>query len=397
MARSSDPRLTRRQKLPSLWTHTLGACTLLVGVGAALIGAVHFYGTSEDAVAAQSVAVPARPQAVTSQNLNGENDTLPDLLDGDVAPGTNPTTNIAAVDALGNPIVGRDEGLAGGNGSAPKTVTISGQNIPPSAVITALTKSSPFGPIPTVSRDGRKAVSVYARPAKIAAGTKPVAIIIGGLGINRSVTQRAINELPTDVTLSFAAHAQSLQSQINQARARGFEVMIELPMESAAFNPSEPGANRALRVNGTNVKSSNLRNLDWLLSRAGGYFGVINYNGDLFLGRSDTVVPILSRLASSGLGFVFDGSSTAPSLKTLAGASGLPFTTAYTLIDDNPDTGAINTKLALLAADAKSGGSAPIGVGFSYPQTIDAVVDFTQGLNAQGLSLVPASSMLKGG
>ncbi|WP_371395552.1 divergent polysaccharide deacetylase family protein [Fretibacter rubidus] len=396
MVRSSDPRLTQRQKLPSLWTHTLGACTLLVAVGAALIGALHVYGTDDDAVAVQTVTVPARPQAVAAQNLNSDSDTLPDLLEGDVAPGTNPTTTLAAVDALGNPI-NADEGLAGGNNRDASPVVVSGQNNPPSAVITALTKASPFGPIPTISRDGRKPVNVYARPAKLSAGTKPIAIVIGGLGINRTVTQRAINELPTDVTLSFAAHAQGLQGQINQARARGFEVMIELPMESASFNASEPGANRALRVNGTNVKSSNLRNLDWLLSRAGGYFGVINYNGDLFLPRSDTVVPILARLSSSGLGFIFDGSSTAPSLQTLAGASGVPFTTAYTLIDDNPDTGAINTKLALLAADAKSGGNAPIGVGFSYPQTIDAVIDFTQDLNGQGLSLVPASSMLKGG
>jgi len=81
--------------------------------------------------------------------------------------------------------------------------------------------------------------------------------------------------------------------------------LIELPMESADFNAAEPGADRALMANRN--AAANQRNLDWLLSRAQGYFGVTNYNGDMFLTRADVAAPILDKLAKSGLSFVSDG------------------------------------------------------------------------------------------
>jgi len=74
-------------------------------------------------------------------------------------------------------------------------------------------------------------LSAYKRPFSAGSGKRPVSIIIGGLGVNRSLTNQAINELPADVTLSFAAHAPGLQNWINQARAKGHDVFIEPPME----------------------------------------------------------------------------------------------------------------------------------------------------------------------
>lgn len=388
----------RRKKPKSLWFHILAAFGVVVALFAIVAVAVMHFGRANDAITMQSVPLSERPNTVNSQSLDNQNARLPDLLGGETAQGENPTEQIVQLDALGNPIDTNSGGLAGGNDVAPMSVTINGQLQTPSAVIAALTKNSPFGPVPAIASDGRKAVSSYARTANIAPGTKPISIIIGGLGINRTLTRRAMNDLPPNVTLSFAAHALDLQNQIDEARQRGFEVMLELPMESKEFDAAEPGANRALRVTGSNIKTTNMRNLDWLMSRANGYFAVTNYNGDAFLSRSDVMVPMLTRLSSSGLGFIFDGSSAAPSLPTLASASALPYAKAYTLLDENPDTGSINERLAALAAHASAKSTqadAAIGFGFTYPQTLDAVIAFTANLNAQGLSLVPASSMLK--
>jgi len=213
--------------------------------------------------------------------------------------------------------------------------------------------------------------------------------------VNIDLTNRAIDELPADVTLSFAAHATNLQDKISRAREKGHEVLLELPMENTAFDMTEPGAKRALMANGDNIRANNLRNLDWVMSRAGGYFGVTNYNGDIFLNRSDAVIPVLKRLSDSGLGFVFDGSTAAPSLPALANASAIPFSQAYTLIDSTPDSASIQDALAKLTSQAQAG-NAPLGVGFSYPQTIDAAKAYIDGLPALGLSLVPASATLKG-
>lgn len=393
----------RRRKKVSLWKHLFGALTVLLGILLAVAIYVDIYGDAGDAIPQQRVDLAPIPQAPAFDSLNGTSETLPDLL-GEVAEGENPTEKIDTQlkrDALGNPIGGDATeimaGPAASNASPTVTplgdITINGQAIGGGLIpapVAGLSKSTPYGPIPARGSDGRTPFKVYARPYTAVPNTKPISLVIGGLGINRTLTERAINELPADVTLSFAAHAPNLQSHINAARKRGHEVLLELPMESTDFNPAEPGAEWALRV-GSEASVQNKRNLDRLLSRASGYFAVTNFNGDLFLQRSDHVVPMMASLSDAGVGFVFDGSATAPSLPTLANASRLPFLKAFALIDTTPDAANITAELERMSKLAQ-GGTAPVGVGFSYPQTIDAVIEWVNSLKARGLTLAPVSS-----
>lgn len=396
------------RKKVSLWRHVFGALTLCIIAALVVVAYVEVYGDAGDAVPEQRVELSLPPQPAAFDSLNGTGSALPDLL-GDVEPGDNPTDAIAQqqaqprLDALGNPIRGQAEDVMAGPSSvstppAPASIstgeiTINGQAIGRGLIkapAAGLSRTTPYGSIPAPASDGRTAFKVYARPYAAVSNTKPVSLMIGGLGINRALTKRAIDELPAEISLSFAAHAPNLQSQINAARARGHEVMIELPMESEEFDTSEPGAEWALRV-GSASTTQNTRNLDRLLSRASGYFAVTNYNGGLFLQRSDSVVPMMASLSEAGLGFIFDGSVAAPSLSTLANASRLPYLKAFTMIDSNPDRASIKGELDRMTKLAGSG-AAPVGVGFTYPQTIDAVSEWVSGLERQGLTLAPVSS-----
>ena len=396
----------RQPKKVSLWRHLIGSVSLMIALTVLVFSYIEVFGDAGDAVPEQRVELAEPPQPAAFDSLNGSGSTLPDLL-GDVALGDNPTDTIAQqqqLDALGNPIGGQEEEkMAGEDLSAPSTssapsiggITINGRAIGGGLVkapVAGLARTSPYGSIPARASDGRTAFKVYARPYTAASNAKPVTLVIGGLGINRTLTARAINELPPEVSLSFAAHASNLQSQINLARARGHEVLLELPMESEDFNPVEPGAEYTLRVVGGST-ADNERNIDRLLSRASGYFAVTNYNGGLFLQRSDSVVPMMASLSKAGLGFVFDGSVAAPSLSTLANASRLPYLKASSLIDNTPDSASINSELERLASAASSG-AAPVGFGFTYPQTIDAVAKWVTELEAQGLTLAPVSSRI---
>jgi len=392
-----------KKNYPPLWRHALIALILFAAALAAIAAYIEFYGDANDAIPQQRVDLNLPPQPAAFDSLNGTGGALPDLL-GDVAENTNPTETIAQqqVDALGNPIGAQpSEVMAGQSPDNVKRssdiggITINGQSIAAGLIkapVAGLSRNTPYGAIPARASDGRRAFDVYARPYTAGANMKPVSLVIGGLGINSALTTRAIEELPPEITLSFAAHAPNLQDQINTARARGHEVLLELPMESADFDPAEPGAEWALRVGGT-VSAQNKRNLDRLLSRASGYFAVTNYNGDLFLQRSDSVVPMMATLSEAGLGFVFDGSVAAPSLTTLANASRLPFLKAFSLIDSNPDSASIKSELDRITALADSG-TAPVAFGFTYPQTIDAVSDWVKNLPSQGLTLAPVSSRI---
>ena len=398
------------QPLPSRKKHLLLAVSFVTLVAAAAYGMTQFLGNPTDAEVKGHVAVAPMPLPPASDTLGGESDALPDLLAGEVPLNVNPTAAAPPKrDALGNPIDSNDTSPptapvtialspSSPNTSGPRTITIDGAPIDGSsaalapAPIAGLSKMSAYGRVPAISPSGLTPRDAYKRPYKAVAGKRPVSVIIGGLGVNRGLTTQAINELPADVTLAFAAHAPGLQNWVNQARARGHEVLIELPMESAGFNPAEPGADRALMA--SRNAAANMRNLDWLLSRAQGFFGVTNYNGDVLLTRADVVAPILDKLETSGLSFISDGSVSAPSLPALSTSAKLPFSRGYTLIDPQQDTAIIRSELSRLSAQAVNS-SGTIGVGFAYPETIAAVKGWARSLDSQGLALAPASSTLR--
>ena len=74
----------------------------------------------------------------------------------------------------------------------------------------ALLEDTAFGRLPIVGPDGRRPMDQYARPSSGARGVR-IAIVVSGLGLSQTGTQRAIAELPEEITLAFAASGYSLQ------------------------------------------------------------------------------------------------------------------------------------------------------------------------------------------
>ncbi len=261
------------------------------------------------------------------------------------------------------------------------------------APISGLSRPSPFGlvPAPNAAR-GQSPLLAYKRPFTApAAKYKQVSLIVGGLGVNRALTLRAINELPPDVTLSFAAHTNGLQGWIDQARSKGHEVLLELPMEPYNFDPRPASAQYVLR---SDVPPAvNIRNLDYLLSRAQGYFGVTNYLGEKFLQTPTANSSILAQLKDSGLGFIHDGTGASITLNATADSHNLSWTQNRAVIDNNPEVSKIRDVLTTLELGAND--KTPVlGMGFSYPQTIDAIIAWYEDSAERGMVLAPASAGL---
>lgn len=359
----------------------LAASFLLLGFSLPVV-AVTLFGDAEDARSEGSLALAPLPQTETLAPLDDETLDTPDLLAGDVPEGVNPTDAIK-IAGTGN----------ASTSTAPEPKRI---DIPPNfralprAPIAGLTRQSAFGPVP--SKAAGNALIAYRRPYIPQTGKQPVSLIFGGLGINRSFTQDAITSLPADVTLSFAAHSVGLQDWVNSAREDGHEVLIEVPMESVDFNPTASGLDRTLRV--SLPPSENSRRLDWILSRAQGYAGLINFNGDAFLTRTDIAAPFMDRLSRTGLGFLTDGAFETPSLPALATSVDQPFKAGHGLIDPDPIAQVISSRLSGLSQAAASG-SHPVGVGFAYPQTLEEVQAWIATLDEQNLQLAPATAALK--
>jgi polysaccharide deacetylase 2 family uncharacterized protein YibQ len=254
----------------------------------------------------------------------------------------------------------------------------------PAAPIAGLTAPGPGGLLPIIGKDGKTPFQAYARPFKDN-GKPRIALVVGGLGLNAAATRAAIERLPPEVTLSFVPYADGLQGWIDLARADGHEVMLEIPMEPLDYPNNDPGPYTLMA---SARPEETVKRLEWLLSRATGYFAVTNYLGGRFLTADAAMAAFTGALKARGLGFVDDGSAPRRT------ASGLPRASADTIVDEQLSADAIDRQLLALEAAALQRGQA-LGAGFAYPLTVDSVIRWAQGLAGRGYQLAPASAIAR--
>jgi polysaccharide deacetylase 2 family uncharacterized protein YibQ len=230
---------------------------------------------------------------------------------------------------------------------------------------------------------------IYARKFSNPEGRPMVGLVIGGLGLNATQTQLAIDDLPADVTLSFALDSKKLEHWIKTARADGHEVLIEVPMEAYDYGRMKMHPDTLLA--GAEPKA-NLARLDAVLSRATGYFGIVNYQGAKFAADAAAAAPVLERLSEKGLAFIDDGSLERTNLTSLARASSLRYARAAGPIDTRQTPADISAELMDLEAIALEKGAA-FGSGYAFPVTVEAAKVWISQLEEKGLILAPVSAI----
>jgi polysaccharide deacetylase 2 family uncharacterized protein YibQ len=260
----------------------------------------------------------------------------------------------------------------------------------PRAPFQGMTEQGPNGPMPIIGPNGRTSSQAYARPFTPDASKPSIAIIIGGLGFNAAATTQAIDELPPEVTLSFVPYANNLQSWIDRARARGHEVLLELPMEPFDPDADDTGPQTLLA---SAPSAQNIGRLEQLLSRGAGYFGVTNYQGARFATSAQASGPVVQALRRRGLVLISSGIGQRTALSVEAGRAGVSNTAADRIIDARREAEAIDEQLLNLEALALQNHSA-LGAGFAYPVTMEQVGRWARDINSRGYQLAPASAVL---
>lgn len=253
----------------------------------------------------------------------------------------------------------------------------------------ALIENTAEGPLPRVAADGRTPMTAYAASAP--AGKYRIAIVVRGLGISAQATQAALDNLPPAVTLAFAPYAHDVGRWVAQARKRGHEVLLEIPMEPYDFPDSDPGPHTLQAGRG---EGANLDRLKWALTRFTGYAGVTNLLGQRFLSDSDALSPVLTYLAQHGLYFFDNGSATQSVAPLVAGQVGAPVVQANAAVDTVQAGLEIDHRLADLEHVARADGQAA-GSAFLYPVSVARIAAWAKGLKARGFVLVPASAIVR--
>ena len=254
----------------------------------------------------------------------------------------------------------------------------------PAAPIAGYSTPGPGGALlPAIGPDGRAPAEVYARPFQ-SNGKPKIALVIGGLGLNAKATREAIEQLPPEVTLSFVPYSEGLQGWIDLARQNGHEVLLETPMEPNDYPDNDPGPYTLMA--GAPAQETQGR-LDWLMSRAVGYFGLTNYLGSKFLANTSAMAAFTGSLRQHGLAFVDDGSAVGDT------GNGAPRASADKVIDEDLAGDSIDRQLLALEAAALQNGQA-MGSGFAYPITLAQVSKWAADLPNRGYQLAPASALL---
>lgn len=252
-----------------------------------------------------------------------------------------------------------------------------------------LLEDTPEGRLPIVGPDGLRPMDQYARPWSGARGTR-IGLVVGGLGLSQTGTQRAIRELPAEVTLAFAAAGNSLKRWMQEARRDGHEILLQIPMEPFDYPASDPGAHALLVSRGA---QKNLAELHRNMGQITNYTGIMNYLGGRFLSDAGALEPVMRDLGRRGLLFLDDGTSAQSLSGTLAGAFDVPHGFADAVVDGELSHGAILRKLDELERIARRNGTA-IGVASAFEESVAAIAEWMEEAGGRGIEFVGVSALV---
>lgn len=211
-------------------------------------------------------------------------------------------------------------------------------------------------------------------------------VIIDDMGLDRNAFEE-IMSLPGPVTLSFLPYARNIQPLVDEASARGDDILLHLPMEPAGSADPGPGS---LKID---MKSDELfKALSWNLGRFEGYVGVNNHMGSRFTRNEQAMKRVLSYLDQRGLFFI-DSLTTGASVALDAGASvGADVYARDVFLDSEPGRSNVQRQLDLAERIAQKTGYAIV---ICHPRrdTLDVIGPWLTTAPARGFELATVSSL----
>lgn len=215
-------------------------------------------------------------------------------------------------------------------------------------------------------------------------GAARVAIIIEGLGLNKTATEAAIESLPSGVTLAFSPYARDLQDWLVKAQNAGHEVLIEVPMESKRFPANDPGP---LGLLTSLDQIENADRLSAILELAQGTAGILDVTGSRFRESAEHINIVMNNLDARGLFYV----QGRPGLRL--GNNRVASATADIVLDERAFRASIDARLDYVERLAKYQGSS-VAVTSAKPVNFERLALWLDEIGARGISVTPVSEIL---
>lgn len=243
--------------------------------------------------------------------------------------------------------------------------------------------------LPRIGPSGLTSITAYAASFDTADPRPRVGLIVASIGLDARESKNVIDGLPAAATLAFSPYAPDPVPLVAEARAKGHEYLISLPLEPSGYPLSSAG-DASLLVDAP--PGQNLAHLDWALSRITGYVGATGGMDGMYDNRFSAVAPLLEtlerRLAGRGLLYI-DARAGNPGPQAVIGR------TVDVIVDQPAIAKVIEANLAKLEAIARRRGSALGIVGWAGPRTLQELTAWAASLPASGLVLAPVTALVQ--
>ena len=225
-------------------------------------------------------------------------------------------------------------------------------------------------------------------PLSVPHGKKPmIAIVIDDVGLDLRGSKRA-TDLPAFITLSFIPYANHLKEQTRDAREKGHELLLHMPMEPVGHDSPGPGALL------TSLSMPELqRRFETALASFTGFDGVNNHMGSKFTAYPAGMEMVVGELKQRNLFFLDSRTSPQTVGEATAKKEGLPNIARDVFLDDDEKIDAVRKQLARTEYVALHKGHA-VAIGHPHINTLEALEEWIADAEARGFIFVPLHQLV---
>lgn len=224
------------------------------------------------------------------------------------------------------------------------------------------------------------------------AGKHRIAFIIDDIGYDPAPVYRLIH-MDIPVTLSILPRCPHSRKAAAEATLNGLEIMLHLPMEPIEYPEKNPG-DGALFTSMTQGEIIDL--MEEHIESVPGILGANNHMGSRFMEQGDKLTIVFHELQKRQLFFVDSCTTSHSKARYVAKKTGIGYASRDIFIDNNGqfrDTYEIlNTLIQTMDR-----WQTLILIGHPYESTLQAMERIVPRLKSAGITIVPVSSLIKGG
>ncbi len=254
-----------------------------------------------------------------------------------------------------------------------------------------LYENTPEGKLPVVrQKDGMTPFQAYRRPFNLYGVEKPaIALGVLDIGLSSTSSDAALRLLPPAVSIILSPYSESIDLWNNEARGKGHETWLYLPMETENFPETDPGPHTLLI---SAPERENQTKLNWVMSRTTGYAGILAAKDAAFMNAANDMRPVLGSIFTRGLGFIDSSNMPGPIPQSMAIGMKAPYAAVDVWIDETATEESISASLQKLEAIAREKGSA-IGIISPIPLSYQKIQNWAAESEAKGFVLAPLSAI----